>query len=114
MDKLIQWLNNFIGKISPSLKVTTRGEFIDFMNSFSGALFESGTDSRDVSEVVSEINEASSKQSDPKAINAALAIVNNVNNKYPEAVEQQVVSAEFKEDKFGKKGTLYDVRLFQT
>jgi len=110
MDKLIQWLNNFIGKISPSLKVTTRGEFIDFMNSFSGALFESGTDSRDVSEVVSEINEASSKQSDPKAISAALAIVNNVNNKYPEAVEQQVVSAEFKEDKFGKKGTLYDVK----
>jgi hypothetical protein len=110
MDKLIQWLNNFIGKVSPSLKVTTRGEFIDFMNSFSGALFEAGTDSRDVSEVVSEIDEASSKQSDPKAIDAALAIVKNVNNKYPEAVEQQVVSAEFKEDKFGKKGTLYDVK----
>ena len=110
MDNLIQWLNNFIGKVSPSLKVTTRGEFIDFMNSFSGALFEAGTDSRDVSEVVSEIDEASSKQSDPKAIDAALAIVKNVNNKYPEAVEQQVVSAEFKEDKFGKKGTLYDVK----
>jgi hypothetical protein len=110
MDKLIQWLNNFIGKISPSLKVTTRGEFIDFMNSFSGALFEAGIDSRDVSEVVSEIDEASSKQSDSKAIDAALAIVKNVNNKYPEAVEQQVVSAEFKEDKFGKKGTLYDVK----
>ena len=39
MDKLIQWLNNFISKIAPSMKVTTRGEFIDFMNSFSGALF---------------------------------------------------------------------------
>jgi hypothetical protein len=44
MDKLIQWLNNFIGKISPSLKINSRGEFIDFMNSFSGALFESSTD----------------------------------------------------------------------
>jgi transcriptional regulator with XRE-family HTH domain len=39
MDKLMQWLNNFISKIAPSMKVTTRGEFIDFMNSFSGALF---------------------------------------------------------------------------
>ena len=39
MDKLIQWLNNFISKIAPNMKVTTRGEFIDFMNSFSGALF---------------------------------------------------------------------------
>lgn len=39
MDKLMQWLNNFISKIAPNMKVTTRGEFIDFMNSFSGALF---------------------------------------------------------------------------
>jgi transcriptional regulator with XRE-family HTH domain len=44
MDKLIQWLNNFIGKISPALKLNTRGEFIDFMNSFSGALFDSSID----------------------------------------------------------------------
>jgi hypothetical protein len=44
MDKLIQWLNNFIGKISPSLKINSRGEFIDFMNSFSSALFESKTE----------------------------------------------------------------------
>jgi hypothetical protein len=44
MDKLIQWINNFIGKISPSLKIKSRGEFIDFMNSFSGALFESTTE----------------------------------------------------------------------
>ncbi len=41
MDKLIQWLNNFIAKIAPGVKVNTRGEFIDFMNSFSGALFYS-------------------------------------------------------------------------
>jgi transcriptional regulator with XRE-family HTH domain len=40
MDKLIQWLNNFIAKIAPGVKINTRGEFIDFMNSFSGALFE--------------------------------------------------------------------------
>ena len=44
MDKLIQWLNNFISKIAPGIKITTRGEFIDFMNSFSGALFESSTE----------------------------------------------------------------------
>jgi hypothetical protein len=44
MDKLIQWLNNFIAKIAPGVKVNTRGEFIDFMNSFSGALFESSTE----------------------------------------------------------------------
>lgn len=52
MDKLMQWLNNFIGKVIPSLKVTTRGEFIDFMNSFSGAMFESSTDKslKDISE----------------------------------------------------------------
>lgn len=116
MDKLIQWVNNFIGKISPGLKVTTNGEFIDFMNSFSNALLESASDSRDVSKATSrlreasELDETSSKQSDPKAVSAAIAIVNNVNNKYPEAVEQQVVFAEFKEDKFGKKGTLYDVK----
>jgi hypothetical protein len=41
MDKLIQWLNNFIAKIAPGVKINTRGEFIDFMNSFSGALFYS-------------------------------------------------------------------------
>ena len=44
MDKLIQWLNNFIAKIAPGVKINTRGEFIDFMNSFSGALFESSTE----------------------------------------------------------------------
>jgi hypothetical protein len=44
MDKLIQWLNNFIAKVAPGVKINTRGEFIDFMNSFSGALFESSTE----------------------------------------------------------------------
>jgi hypothetical protein len=44
MDKLIQWLNNFIAKIAPGVKINSRGEFIDFMNSFSGALFESSTE----------------------------------------------------------------------
>ena len=40
MDKLLQWLNDFVSKVFPSLKVNTRGEFIDFMNSFSGAMLE--------------------------------------------------------------------------
>jgi hypothetical protein len=44
MDKLIQWINNFIAKIAPGVKINSRGEFIDFMNSFSGALFESSTE----------------------------------------------------------------------
>jgi len=44
MDKLIQWLNNFIAKVAPGVKINSRGEFIDFMNSFSGALFESSTE----------------------------------------------------------------------
>lgn len=55
MDKLIQWLNNFIGKISPSLKVNTRGEFIDFMNSFSGALFDSSIDDQTYTGLESEV-----------------------------------------------------------
>jgi hypothetical protein len=44
MDKLIQWLNNFISKIAPGVKIVTQGDYIDFMNSFSGALFESSTE----------------------------------------------------------------------
>jgi transcriptional regulator with XRE-family HTH domain len=44
MNKLIQWLNNFISKIAPGVKIVTQGDYIDFMNSFSGALFEN-TDS---------------------------------------------------------------------
>jgi hypothetical protein len=57
MDKLIQWLNNFIGKISPSLKINSRGEFIDFMNSFSGALFYSQSDKTNAIDKLGEMEE---------------------------------------------------------
>jgi hypothetical protein len=69
MDKLIQWTNNFIGKVFPSLKITTRGEFVDFMNSFSGALFESSIDEQTYTGLESEVttsippvSESSSRQ----------------------------------------------------
>jgi transcriptional regulator with XRE-family HTH domain len=39
-NKLIQWINNFIGKFFPSLKIKTPNEFVDFMNSFAAAANE--------------------------------------------------------------------------
>jgi transcriptional regulator with XRE-family HTH domain len=39
-DKIIQWMTNFINKFVPGIKISSRGELIDFMNSFSGAMFE--------------------------------------------------------------------------
>ena len=39
-DKIIQWITNFINKFVPGVKISSRGELIDFMNSFSGAMFE--------------------------------------------------------------------------
>jgi transcriptional regulator with XRE-family HTH domain len=39
-NKLIQWINNFIGKFFSSLKIKTPNEFVDFMNSFAAAANE--------------------------------------------------------------------------
>ena len=39
-NKLIQWINSFIGKFFPSLKIKSSGEFVDFMNSFASAANE--------------------------------------------------------------------------
>lgn len=39
-NKLIQWINSFIGKFFPSLKIKTPNEFVDFMNSFAAAANE--------------------------------------------------------------------------
>lgn len=51
-----------------------------------------------------------SKPSDDKVMAAAKAIANNVNNKYPEAVEQEVTKAEEVVDKRGKKYVNYEVK----
>lgn len=40
LDKIIQWLTGFVNKFVPKVRIASRGELIDFMNSFSGALFE--------------------------------------------------------------------------
>jgi transcriptional regulator with XRE-family HTH domain len=39
-NKLIEWINSFIGKFFPSLKIKTPNEFVDFMNSFAAAANE--------------------------------------------------------------------------
>jgi transcriptional regulator with XRE-family HTH domain len=40
VDKVLQWISKFINKYVPGVNITSRGELIDFMNSFSGAMFE--------------------------------------------------------------------------
>jgi transcriptional regulator with XRE-family HTH domain len=40
VDKVIQWISKFINKYVPGVNIASRGELIDFMNSFSGAMFE--------------------------------------------------------------------------
>jgi hypothetical protein len=39
-SKLIQWINSFIAKFLPSLKIKSSNEFVDFMNSFAAAANE--------------------------------------------------------------------------
>jgi hypothetical protein len=51
-----------------------------------------------------------SKPSEDRVMAAANAIANNVNNKYPEAVEQEVTKAEEIVDKRGKKYVSYEVK----
>lgn len=39
-NRLIEWINKFIAKFFPSLKIKTPSEFVDFMNSFAAAANE--------------------------------------------------------------------------
>jgi hypothetical protein len=88
MDKLIQWINNFIGKISPSLKIKGRGEFIDFMNSFSGALFYSQADKTNAIDKLGDMEEGTAPLTEepvdvsPEVLNESSSRKANYRNTY--------------------------------